>query len=296
MAERKAVNKYYPVDWTPAHGSVNKYHKSHPLGNRARKLKTKGTLVVRFEMPWNAFCSKCKDHIAKGKRYNADKKYVGDYFTTRIYEFSFICLVCRNPIAIKTDPENRDYAVVRGLDRKSDIWNDPTIGLVEDEEPKGDPFQKIEKLNEDVAISNRNKPALMQVLDINEEQVKNDYEINGKLRAAFREKKKKTLSSFKASEARGFGIRLLEENEEDRKLAEAFKFKTKKITPQQDAKNRRQKIRSSSIFGNETKKSTVKNNLRQKGVDIKELRKKVERASGGITPVSFKTNFTQKRR
>lgn len=74
MAERKAVNKWLPSDFDPAkHGSVNGYHKSHHLRERARKLD-QGILIVRFELPFNIWCLGCNNHIGMGVRYNAEKK------------------------------------------------------------------------------------------------------------------------------------------------------------------------------------------------------------------------------
>uniref|UniRef100_A0A452TDD2 Probable splicing factor YJU2B n=1 Tax=Ursus maritimus TaxID=29073 RepID=A0A452TDD2_URSMA len=66
--ERKGVNKYYPPDFNPEkHGSLNRYHNSHPLRERARKL-SQGILIIRFEMPYNIWCDGCKNHIGMGEQ------------------------------------------------------------------------------------------------------------------------------------------------------------------------------------------------------------------------------------
>ena len=59
----------------------------------------------RFEMPYNVWCGGCGIHIARGKRYNAEKKQVGKYFSTPIYQFRMRCHLCPNYMEIKTDPE-----------------------------------------------------------------------------------------------------------------------------------------------------------------------------------------------
>ena len=37
LAAARADNYYYPKEWDPSWGSLNKYQNSHPLGIRAKK-------------------------------------------------------------------------------------------------------------------------------------------------------------------------------------------------------------------------------------------------------------------
>lgn len=117
MAERKATNKYYPPDWDPSKGSLNKHKKSHPLRDRARKID-EGILVVRFEMPFNVWCLGCGRHIAMGVRYNAEKKKVGNYYTSPVYQFKMKCHLCDTYFTIQTDPSKFDYVVLSGARRQ----------------------------------------------------------------------------------------------------------------------------------------------------------------------------------
>ena len=103
QGERKGVNKYYPPDYRPEMGSINKYHGTHALRERANKLHL-GILIIRFEMPYNIWCEGCKNHIGMGVRYNAEKKKVGMYYTTPVYQFRMKCHLCDNYIEMKTDP------------------------------------------------------------------------------------------------------------------------------------------------------------------------------------------------
>lgn len=48
-------------------GSINKYHGTHALRERANKLHL-GILIIRFEMPYNIWCEGCKNHIGMGVR------------------------------------------------------------------------------------------------------------------------------------------------------------------------------------------------------------------------------------
>jgi coiled-coil domain-containing protein 130 len=135
LAAARADNFYYPPEWTPEQGSINKFQKSHPLGKRAAKI-SEGILVIRFEMPYNCWCTGCSTHIGKGVRYNAEKKKVGAYFTTPIWQFTMPCYYCDTVFVIKTDPERRDYEFVSGVRRKVEEFepeDNETYALKDDE-------------------------------------------------------------------------------------------------------------------------------------------------------------------
>ena len=100
--------------------SANAIANSNPLGVRGKRYKTEGILVVRFEMPFNVFCNGCNKHVAKGVRFNANKKANGKYLSTILYEFSMKCSTCSTIFIIQTDPKNADYLVIEGCKRQTE--------------------------------------------------------------------------------------------------------------------------------------------------------------------------------
>jgi coiled-coil domain-containing protein 130 len=149
LAAARADNFYYPPEWTPAQGSINKFQKSHPLGKRAAKID-QGILVIRFETPYNMWCLQCNNHIGRGVRYNAQKKKVGNYFTTPIWEFTLKCHLCDNAMVIRTNPEKSDYDFVSGCRKKDEDFtaaDNETTELATAETKQRlvtDPFYKLE--------------------------------------------------------------------------------------------------------------------------------------------------------
>lgn len=67
MGERKGTNKYYPPDYDPKIGGLNKFRGTHALRERARKIHL-GIIIIRFEMPYNIWCEGCNNHIGMGVR------------------------------------------------------------------------------------------------------------------------------------------------------------------------------------------------------------------------------------
>ncbi|KAM7542813.1 hypothetical protein Aperf_G00000006663 [Anoplocephala perfoliata] len=190
MGERKGTNKYYPPDFDPAkHRSLNAYHGVHALRERGRKAD-KGIIIIRFEMPYNAWCLSCKQPIGMGVRYNAEKKKVGMYHSTPIFQFSMNCAMCAGKIVMQTDPQNFDYVCVEGIRRKVQTW-DPE----ENEQIVVPDFKERQKLSLDAmyqveySVKDKEKASLshpaIAELESNRESYKDDFELNYMARKQF---------------------------------------------------------------------------------------------------------------
>lgn len=136
----QGFNKYYPPDYDgEKYKSLNSYRVKHALGDRARKID-QGILITRFELPFNIWwyvgprawyssivqlfhSGSCEAHIGMGVRYNAEKKKVGMYYSTPIFNFRCKCHLCSNWFEIQTDPQNTRYVVVSGARRKEEDWD-----------------------------------------------------------------------------------------------------------------------------------------------------------------------------
>ncbi|KAM0790931.1 hypothetical protein ACM66B_004238 [Microbotryomycetes sp. NB124-2] len=202
----QGFNKYYPPDYDPSHGSLNKYHGKHALGDRARKLD-KGILIVRFELPFNIWCGNCNNHIGQGVRYNAEKSKVGNYYSTPIYNFRCKCHLCQHWFEIRTDPQNTRYVVHSGARQKNEEW-DPAEngGIVLDEKPDGEPpdaFAALEKTQKQKTKALSEAAHLQALEDDRATHWQDPYAASQILRNKFRKNKKVRLES----EARAEDVR-----------------------------------------------------------------------------------------
>ena len=87
-------------------------------------------MTIRFEMPFNVWCETCLLNpngtpifIAKGVRYNAEKKKIGNYYSSPIFQFTMNCHNCIGKFVIETDPKACDYKLVSGVKRKNEQWD-----------------------------------------------------------------------------------------------------------------------------------------------------------------------------
>lgn len=231
------MGRYVP----PEHEGVYSHNalvNKHPLGARARKLKTEGILTVRFELPFAIWCTTCTKEtiIGQGVRFNAEKKKVGNYFSTPIYSFRFKHLTCGGWIEIRTDPKNTAYVVTEGA-KKRDTGDDKVldgeirIGLTEEEKDrleKDGGFASLEGKVEDKRRLMSESGRLAELAKRSDRDWDDPYEQSKRLRRTFRVERKIRKDDDKSGEAlkdrMGLELDLLPETEGDRMRAKYIDF------------------------------------------------------------------------
>lgn len=233
------MGRYVPPDQEGL-TTGNKLAGKHPLGARARHLRTTGALIVRFEMPFAVWCTNCKPHdtlIGQGVRFNAEKKKVGNYYSTPIYSFRMKHTACGGWIEIRTDPKNTAYVVTEG-GRKRDTGDDripgegeirirlPGVGA--GEEGKEDPFARLEGKIEDKKQAETATSCILELKRHQDRYWEDPYEKSRMLRRAFRVERKSLERADANREAlkdkMSLGIDLVDETEEDRLRAGMVDF------------------------------------------------------------------------
>ena len=145
-------------------------------------------MIVRFELPFDIWCGGCNQHVGQGVRYNAEKRKVGNYYSTPIWAFRCKCHLCSHWFEIQTDPKNTRYIVSEGAKQKAEWQPDEseTIAVMETDpfkEPPKDPFAEVEKGTSQKEHQNKVVvPRLTQLEDANETTWSDTYSMNQKLR------------------------------------------------------------------------------------------------------------------
>lgn len=249
LAAARADNFYYPPEWSPKKGGLNKFHGQHALRERARKLD-QGILIIRFEMPFNVWCGGCSSMIGKGVRFNAEKKQVGNYYSTKIWSFSMKSPCCQHEIVIHTDPKNTEYVIISGAQRKTedfDVEDAETLLLPADEERDklADPMYKLEHQGEDIRRKKEEEPVLVRLQRLSDSRHSDDYSLNRTLRDRLRSQKKRVAEEKKSARKMGLGVRLLPPSAEDAAAAARMRFAS---NFEKSRKDKRAAIKASSIF------------------------------------------------
>lgn len=161
----------------------NKLHGKKAAGLHGSKQ------TVRFEMPFNIWCSTCEGHIAQGVRFNAEKKKIGNYFSTPIFAFRMRHTVCSGWVEIRTDPQNTEYVVTEGAKKKA-ADDEPTLGIIKIHDPADaaieDPFAKAEKNVKDKTEIKQGAARIAELRELNDRQWADPWEHSRKMRKVFR--------------------------------------------------------------------------------------------------------------
>jgi coiled-coil domain-containing protein 130 len=228
------MGRYVPPDQEGVR-SGNQIHGKHALGSRANKI-SQGILTVRFEMPFPIWCTHCPKPtiIGQGVRFNAEKKKVGNYYSSPIYSFRMKHVACGGVIEIRTDPQNTAYVVTEGA-RKRDLGEDKVEEgdikiLTQDEREKlrANAFASLEGKVDDKQRLEHAKKRIEELQELSSQQWEDPYTRNKKLRSAFREGRKTREKAASVTAAlqdkMSLGIDLLPEHEDDKRRAGYIEF------------------------------------------------------------------------
>eukprot|EP01053_Blabericola_migrator_P013179 Blabericola_migrator_1__13178@NODE_904_length_6135_cov_68_019281_g633_i0_p2_GENE_NODE_904_length_6135_cov_68_019281_g633_i0NODE_904_length_6135_cov_68_019281_g633_i0_p2_ORF_typecomplete_len234_score52_70DUF572/PF04502_13/1_2e52_NODE_904_length_6135_cov_68_019281_g633_i035824283 len=193
LAATRADGYYQPPEFDPQkHKTLNKFHGTHRLGVRAKRIN-EGILVIRFEMPYKAWCLGCGSLIGKGVRFNADKQCIGHYHSTKIWQFSMTCYWCPQRFVITTDPEKAEYICVEGIRKKHEAYSAQDIDGVHFKSPEElkeideDPLLRLEMHAADVCKAQTQLTRMERLKVDQDERFKDDVEVNRSLRRKQRE-------------------------------------------------------------------------------------------------------------
>eukprot|EP00401_Gymnodinium_catenatum_P017625 CAMPEP_0117475000 /NCGR_PEP_ID=MMETSP0784-20121206/9570_1 /TAXON_ID=39447 /ORGANISM="" /LENGTH=265 /DNA_ID=CAMNT_0005269235 /DNA_START=51 /DNA_END=845 /DNA_ORIENTATION=- len=205
----------------------------------------KSHLVIRFEMPFKVQCLRCGGYINQGTRYDADKKKVGKFFTTTIYQFEMRCgfivdpklsvdhsAHCNQRFVIRTDPKNTDYELAEGLRRAVQEWShtsSETAELIDPEvrrQMESDPMFKVEKTMRNLQKEKNDKERLVDLEHLQADR-EDTYSLNCALRRRNRAKRAEEQAEKKRAEERhNFVLPLAPPRSEDALEARDIAFRT----------------------------------------------------------------------
>lgn len=292
LAAARADNFYHPPDWDPSKESRNKHHGSHgALGDRARKLH-QGILIIRFEMPFHVWCEGCGHLIGKGVRFNAEKKQIGAYHSTKIWSFSMKAPCCQQRIEVHTDPRNAEYIVVSGGRRKVEGGGEGDDGRVTvDPRAEGrptDPISLLETAEDDKQRAIDDRSTLVTIQEQSSLRFRSDAANNRELRKAMRSARGEEAAREQRRAQLGLPehMTLAPETRIDRLRAAAVEFGGGGYKHKQAWKQDRRQIASSSIFsgGAVAAAAAKKRSGHQSsgGGGQKQLQQKARKMEGGV--------------
>ena len=261
LAATQSDGFYFPPEWRPEFGGLSKYQGS----KGANQYQTHG--IIRFELPFDAWCLKCGRHMSKGLRFNAKKEKAPEkYFTTQIWAFSMSCPcpTCDQKFVIKTDPENDTYNMAEGMRKMEQDFepesNDSLIVATSDEDRHllaTDPIFRLQHEKEDRRKALSAKDHLESLIDLQDSQREKDYDMNSLLRKGSRQKRKRATFLLDEGKKRGLNIPMVEPDDADNAMAKSIKFqRSKNISFVSAERKKMALVQAESIFSARTRRKS----------------------------------------
>jgi len=256
LAAAKADNFYYPPEWDPSKGNLDKFHGTHALGARAKRFKSEGVLIIRFEMPFNVWCTQCGQMIGKGVRFNAEKRHVGMYHSTKIWSFA-MRHHCGNRIEIHTDPRKTEYRIIEGIRKKIENYSAEDAQVIDLGKHNDESLDALAAVERKETNRRKAKAEHARLAVLKEDctfLAKNDAKLNRLMRNNLRPQRKDEKSRKQKRKALGLPdhVELLPEDPEDVALSKSVKFHP---TPHKSHRTIRKDILKSSIFDKKSKRA-----------------------------------------
>lgn len=231
------MGRYVPPELEGT-ASGNKLNKKRAPGT----LRKDGTQTVRFEMPFAVWCHTCSPHaiIGQGVRFNAEKKKIGNYYSTPIWQFRIKHNACGGNLEIKTDPKETRYVVVSG-GKARDYGDDtdavregedgrPILTEKEREARREDAFAALEGKVEDKDATKETGKRIRELYTDRDRDWDDPWSANKRMRATFRHERKIRKREEDATNALkerlGTDMELLPESAEDSQRAKLVSFGT----------------------------------------------------------------------
>lgn len=265
LAASRSDNFYFPPEWTPEMGGISKFQGS----KGANQYQTHG--IIRFELPFDAWCLGCNLHMSKGLRFNAKKDKAGKYFSTTIWSFSMKCNSCQQPFLILTDPQNKTYDFKEGL-RKHEQDYIPTIedGLIDisgdsRQQIQKDAMNKLEHNQEDLQKAKTTHQRLQELQELQHKESFQDFNMNSLMRKKNREKKRDVKRKLDEGQKVGLSFELQDSTSDDLKIANSIEFKKQKIDNFNLSEQKKKlAISTSKLFKQKDQKLSKRDTLIQK--------------------------------
>lgn len=209
-----------------------------------------------------------------GVRYNAEKKKIGNYYSTPIFSFRCKCHLCDGWFEIQTDPKNTRYVVVSGARQKDEDWDPEENGGFAVHDTEGgaapvDPLAALEKTTDaQNHLTNVQVPRLESLQTASEHYNADPYALSSKVRKVFRHEKKIETAKRKADDeikgryALPAEMKLLEDDEQAHTDAKEEWQRRRSEFEARERKRRKFPVASSLALPTSNSKSQTVNSLR----------------------------------